>query len=122
MRKKTKIIFLIILFIFLITFMQVSYADSFGLGDLEQYRGTAKPSESFNQKMNRVFFVIRLIGTVLSVIILTVIGIKYLLGSVEEKAEYKKTLMPYIYGAFFLFTGTLIPQLIFDLLKGLGAV
>ena len=42
-----------------------------------------------------------------------------MLGSVEEKAEYKKTLMPYIIGAFLLFTGTLVPNVIYKMIKGL---
>ena len=36
-------------------------------------------------------------------------------GSVEEKAEYKKSLLPYAIGAAIIFTGSWLPQLIFDL-------
>ena len=32
-----------------------------------------------------------------------VIGIKYIMGSVEDKAEYKKTLKPYVIGAVLVF-------------------
>ena len=32
-----------------------------------------------------------------------VIGIKYMMGSAEEKAEYKKTMLPYLIGAIILF-------------------
>ena len=32
-----------------------------------------------------------------------VIGIKYMMGSAEEKAEYKKTMIPYLVGAVILF-------------------
>ena len=34
---------------------------------------------------------------------LAVLGVKYMLGSVEEKAEYKKDLIPYFIGAVLLF-------------------
>ena len=37
-----------------------------------------------------------------------------MLGSVEEKADYKQTLKPYIIGAFILFTGTTLPNLIYQ--------
>ncbi len=137
MSKKKKIIVLIILFLFLIIFVQsVSYAkpfdgqgggtggtlsdDKLGLGNLDDYKGTGTISVSFQQKLSIIFTAIRIIGTVLSVIILIVIGIKYMLGSVEEKADYKKTMMPYIYGTFFLFTGSFIPQIIFDFIKNIG--
>ena len=42
-------------------------------------------------------------GTIISVAVLVVIGIKYMLGSVEEKAEYKKSLIGYVVGAILLF-------------------
>lgn len=43
------------------------------------------------------------IGVAVSVITLVVLGIKYMVGSVEEKAEYKKSMIPYLVGAFFVF-------------------
>lgn len=42
-------------------------------------------------------------ASVLAVIILIVLGIKYMMGSAEEKAEYKKTMIPYLIGAVLLF-------------------
>lgn len=88
-----------------------------GLGDLSNYRGTNPGSSNLEEKASKILGAIQTIGTVLSVVMLIAIGIKYMLGSVEEKAEYKKTLWPYIVGAFVLFTGTLLPQLIYDFMK-----
>ena len=42
------------------------------------------------------------IGIVTSVLALIIIGIKYMIGSVEEKAEYKKTMIPYLIGIFMI--------------------
>ena len=42
------------------------------------------------------------IGIVTSVLSLIIIGIKYMIGSVEEKAEYKKTMIPYLIGIFMI--------------------
>lgn len=42
-----------------------------------------------------------------------------MMGSAEEKADYKESLRPYIIGAFLLFTGSLIPQLIYTLSQNL---
>ena len=44
-----------------------------------------------------------------------IIGIKYMLGSVEEKSEYKKTMIPYLIGAAIVFSGTTLPQIIYQL-------
>ncbi len=43
--------------------------------------------------------ILQTVGIVLSVVVLIIIGIKYMMGSAEEKAEYKKTMIPYIVGA-----------------------
>lgn len=56
-------------------------------------------------------------GVVLSVIVLAVLGIKYMLGSAEEKAEYKKTLMPYIVGAALIFGASTIATIVFNFMK-----
>ncbi len=55
---------------------------------------------------------VRLIGTFIAVGALMIIGIKYVMGSIEEKASYKKSMMPYIIGCFILFgASTLAPQI-----------
>lgn len=64
-----------------------------------------------------VLTTIRAIGVVASVIILAIIGLKYMIGSVEEKAEYKKTMIPYIIGALLLFAGTQLVQYIYTAMK-----
>ncbi len=38
-----------------------------------------------------------------------------MMGSVSEKAEYKKTLMPYVIGASLVFAASSIAQLIYSL-------
>ena len=50
-----------------------------------------------------VLKVVSNIGMVASVLIVAVLGIKYMLGSVEDKAEYKQDLVPYFIGAVVLF-------------------
>lgn len=47
-------------------------------------------------------------GIVLSVLMLAVLGVKYMLGSSEEKAEYKKSMMPYLIGALLVFAASTI--------------
>ena len=53
------------------------------------------------------------VGIVLSVIVLIVIGIKYMMGSAEEKAEYKKTMMPYLIGALLIFAASVIANIVY---------
>ncbi len=52
---------------------------------------------------NEIIGILRFVGSFASVIFIVVIGIKYMMGSVEEKAEYKKTMWPYFVGALLVF-------------------
>ena len=54
-------------------------------------------------------------ASILAVIILIVLGVKYMMGSAEEKAEYKKTLLPYVIGALFVFGAGAICAVIFNM-------
>ncbi len=87
------------------------------LGDLNEYKKTQTESSKLKSKVGVLLGWLQIIGTILSVIILTALGIKYMAGSVEEKAEYKKSLMPYIIGVAILFAGTFLPQLIYGIVK-----
>ena len=66
---------------------------------------------------NKVATIIRNVGIVISVIILMILGIKYMMGSAEEKAEYKKTMIPYVVGAIVLFGATQIAGAVIGLAK-----
>lgn len=63
---------------------------------------------------NDVVRIISTIGVVVSVIILVVLGIKYMMGSAEEKAEYKKTLLPYVIGAGLVFAASAIATVVYN--------
>lgn len=61
---------------------------------------------------NTVIGIVTVIGMVASVLVLVVLGIKYMMGSAEEKAEYKKTMIPYIIGCFMLMGVSILVGLI----------
>ena len=63
---------------------------------------------------NSIVKIVATIGSVVSVIVLIVLGIKYMMGSAEEKAEYKKTMLPYIIGAALVFAASTIAGVIFN--------
>ena len=68
---------------------------------------------------NQIVTIISTIGSIVSVIVLVVLGIKYMMGSAEEKAEYKKTLLPYIIGAAFVFAASTIATIVFNFTSSL---
>ena len=75
--------------------------------------------QDIDASSSKILGVIQVIGVVISVVMLIAIGIKYMVGSVEEKAEYKSSLKPYIIGTFVLFTGTMIPNIIFKIMQSI---
>ena len=63
--------------------------------------------------------IIQVVGTVGAVGVLMVLGIKYMMGSVEEKAQYKKSMLPYVIGAILIFSATTITTVIYNMAKGI---
>ena len=61
------------------------------------------------------------VGIVVAVVVLLVLGIKYMMGSAEEKAEYKKTMIPYIVGAILIFAATTIVNVVYNIANGFNA-
>ena len=57
----------------------------------------------FGSKLSQV---LTALGVIIAVIALMIIGLKFILGSVTEKAEYKKSLMPVVIGIFIIATIT----------------
>lgn len=66
---------------------------------------------------SKILTVITTVGMVLSVIIVAVLGIKYMMGSTEEKAEYKKTMIPYLVGAVLVFGASAIGKMVYEFTK-----
>ena len=86
----------------------------------EDYRPSEKiNSDKLNSMVQRIIGIIQVVGTVLSVIIITIIGLRYITGSVEERAEYKTTATLYIIGAILLFCTVTIVKLAYNITSGL---
>ena len=117
-----KLILIFLLFEYICLFF-TSYSqaiDISSLGDLANYGKIVGESEVFMDKAGKVITVVQTVGSIASVVCLIVIGIKYMTGSVEEKAEYKKTLMPYVIGAALVFAASAIAGIVFSFTQGLS--
>ncbi len=80
---------------------------------------TISPDTNSGEKVkglgDKILGIIQVVGTIISVGVLMVLGIKYMMGSAEEKAEYKKTMLPYVIGAVFVFAATNIVGYIYNI-------
>ena len=72
------------------------------------------PGGTFTGMIKKIVSTVKFIGMIISVVTLSVIGIKFMVGSVEEKAQYKQTLLPWFIGAILLFAITLIPDILYN--------
>ena len=69
----------------------------------------------------KIINIIQVVGIVVAIAVVLIIGIKYMTGSVEQKAEYKKVMIPYIIGALLLVAGTSIVKVIFNTINSNAA-
>ena len=77
---------------------------------------TVKQSEpELVEKAGILLGSISTIGIVSAVIVMALLGMKYFMGSVEEKADIKKSLSIYILGIILLVACTTIPNIIYTL-------
>lgn len=66
--------------------------------------------------------ILQTVGIILSVVILIILGIKYMMGSAEEKADYKKSMMPYLVGAILIFAASALAQVVYQFVTGISEV
>lgn len=111
MKKKQIVGIMIIIFIIFINV--VSYGFS-----VENMTGKDLPGNTQTKIDNfgqGIIKVITTVGSICSVVVLIMLGIKYMMGSVEEKAEYKKTLLPYVIGASMVFAASSLVSIIYNI-------
>lgn len=70
-------------------------------------------SDDLKTEGGQIIGIIQVIGTIVSIAMLSVIGIKYMLGSADQKAEYRKSMLPYFIGAILIFGFSNITQIIY---------
>lgn len=85
-----------------------------------------KPKEPNRSDVDRIIEIanpiigtIKTVGIVIAVITMAILGVKYMTGSVSEKAEYKKTMMPYLVGAIMVVAITQLLGIIIEIVNGL---
>lgn len=70
-------------------------------------------SDEFKNAGKSIVSILTTIGIVISVVVIALLGLKYMLGSVEERADYKKSLIPYFIGAAVVFGASTIANIIY---------
>lgn len=110
MNKKIKKIFVVILII-LVIFLQYKI---FAIKATELEPKYTEHSGSFAKFGRATLGYIRNIAAVSSVILIAAFGLKFMVGSVEQKAEYKKHFLPLIAGVTVVLLATTITSAIWN--------
>ena len=115
MKKTVKIISTILIALFVVCAVaNVALADGV---DPSQFTGS---QGNMNKVGNQVIYLIRLIGTMISVGVLVILGVKYMTASPEGKADFKSTMIPYLVGAVLVFAATWVASAIYGFATGIG--
>ena len=116
MNKLKKILYILALILLMIFVIQIILPNSIFAFGVEDLTGTPVTNQDANNLGNKIITALSTIGSIVSVVVLVIIGIKYMFGSAEEKAEYKKSLMPYLIGAILVFAASTIASIIYSIL------
>lgn len=114
--KEKSIILCISIFLLIVTasIPVIAFDVKEALGDLENYGTVAGNSTIFEEKARTLIGIVQIFGSLCAIICLIILGVKYMMGSVEEKATYKKTLFPYFIGALMVLGITNLLAVIYD--------
>ena len=72
-------------------------------------------SEKIQSRAQIVMGIVNVVGVISSVVVLMILGIKYMSSSIEEKAEYKKTFIYYVLGAVLLFVAPTLANIVYNI-------
>lgn len=103
------------IFIFMIAIIICLFNYTYGFELNQLNGGGGNNTGAIENAGNGILSIVSMIGSAISIIAIIALGIKYMLGSVEERASYKKTLMPYFIGAIFVFGATTVSGIIYNM-------
>lgn len=87
----------------------------------DDYKPTSVKSTDLGagkSKAEKIIGAVTLIGIIVSIVSIMILGIKCMIGSIEERAEYKKSMLPMLIGMILLFGTSTILNIINKVING----
>lgn len=115
MKIRTKVILCLLLSLVLIFSFAYSVSATeviSAMNGLHNPQASSTAAAKLGPIINTVIGFIQIVGTGLSVIMVTVLGIKYMLAAPADKADVKKQIAPLLIGAIVLFASANIIQIV----------
>lgn len=94
--------------------------EKFDTNEWKPTSSTTHEEQKLTEIGNKIIGTIQVIGSIVSVVAIMIIGIRYMACSVEEKAQYKETMGPYFIGAVLVFGITTALKIVFDIAQSLN--
>lgn len=115
--KKTLVKILIILIITLMTICNFVYADQ--TIDTNITIGGTTAIHASDTMIKRFLGILQVVGSIISVLALVIIGIRYMMSSIEEKANMKGVLIYYVIGAVLVFATSNILSIVYKIISNI---
>ncbi len=116
MNKSVKILSALLIVVMLVSATSMVFAGELTPGSVTATYDSTE-SSSLTSLAGKVLGWVRNIAAVISVIILAILGVKFMIGSTEERAEYKKSFLPLIIGLFVVLSASTLATWIWNALK-----
>lgn len=121
MIKRVIICVLLVMILFNMAFSLNVFASDIDLiiEGMEETKTGDLSDTRINQGLNKIFSIIRYVGSGLSIIVVMMLAIKYMVASVADKAEIKKQAIPVVIGCFLIFATLNIVSLVMEIINGI---
>ena len=124
---KKKILSALLILAIVISIATTTFADTQGdiknlineVQEVDNGTGLSESANSIVGAVNVIYTIIRAAGTGIALLMVIVLGIKYMMTSVEEKAEIKKQAIPILVGSGFIFATSQLLGIVAEIVKGL---
>lgn len=120
MKKTSKILVTLCIILAIVMISIVSFAENVKPEMFSGGRIDGTSTEGIIGLGKQIVAVVRTVGVLVAVVILLILGIKYMVGSAEEKADYKKSMIPYLVGAVLIFAASTVTGIVYDMAMALN--
>ena len=115
--KMKKILLIVMLMVILVSITTGAFAKTVSIDSIKDDNPDVGGSTEMKKIGSIILSGITGVGMALAVIIVAILGVKYMLGSADERAEYKKSMLPYLIGALLVFGASAIAGAVTGLVK-----
>jgi len=108
MKKKIFLIFILAMVLSLCVTNFVSAIDTSAYKDI----GNVRMDSKLLEKVNYIMGIAQVIGAIVAVIMLIIMGARFVTGASQDKADMKKQLVPFVIGVLLLFSTVGVLQIV----------